>query len=135
MAAQLSSREQPKVPSYYHASSLICVVGKDAPGVRLFLTKSLSCERLKHPYIEIDIQQPAIQSTKRIVIGEDNQSYRCLDPREACEQALSGVVVFDRYQEKNAKGKLETAGRFDLKFRGSETESGSFTVDCYSPCG
>lgn len=123
-----------KTASYSHANILSCIFGKEGPGVRIFLRKSPGCEGGRYPYLEIDIQQLPTQTNKRIFIGEDNWAFRCLDPREACEQARSGEVVFDSYEDKNARGEAGTRGQFILKFRGSETESGDFNFDCYGPC-
>ncbi len=131
---QASSVEQSKASVYSHATGLSCNFGRDGQAVRLFLSNSRNCEGSRYPYLEIDIQQLPIRSKHRITIGEDNSAFRCLGGREACEQARSVVVVFDRYEEKNDNGRLETRGHFEVKFRGEETESADFTVDCYAPC-
>ena len=131
---QASSIEQSKASVYSQAASLSCIFGRDGQWFRLLLSKRRSCEVSRYAYLEIDIQQLPIHSRHRITIGENNWSFRCLDAREACEQARSGVVVFDRDEEKNDNDRLETRGHFEVKFRGEETESGDFTVDCYAPC-
>ena len=54
-------------------------------------------------------------------------------PTKACERTRSGIVVFDGYEEKNDNGRLETR-HFEVKFRGEQTESANFMVDCFAPC-
>jgi hypothetical protein len=104
------------------------------PGVRLFLKQFSQCQgRTSYPYLRIDIRERPILTQKNIVIGGDNSGIRCLSARQSCDQAISGNIVFDHFEEFSGK-EVKTDGYYELKFRTGKTESGLFKLDCMAPC-
>jgi hypothetical protein len=102
------------------------------PGIRLRLSQTRRCEGgVSYPYVEIEFGELPIPGHKRITIGVDNWAMRCLNPNEACEQSLSGTVVFDHFEKSTGKA-IHTDGYYKLRFRGSQA-SGHFKVDCRRP--
>jgi len=87
-----------------------------------------------HPYLEVDIREQPISIHKSTSIGSENWAFRWLNPKESCEQALSGSVVFDHFEDPSGKG-IQTDGYYELRFSSGRTESGLFKVDCIAPCG
>lgn len=136
IALSLSARETHAAvdANAYSHGETSCLQGTDGPGVRLRLRQNNHCEgRISYPYLEIDIRELPIAEHKTITIGADNWAFRCPDPKESCEQSLSGKVVFD-HSDQTAGKEIQTDGRYELKFR-TDTESGHFKVDCLIPCG
>jgi hypothetical protein len=73
--------------------------------VQLFLKQYRHCEgQVSQPYLEVDIREQPIPVHKTINIGAENWAFRCLNPKESCEQALSGNVVFDHFEDISGKG-------------------------------
>ena len=52
-------------------------------------------------------------SGKNMSLGPNNLAFRCLNPRDPCEQALSGDVLFDHFEDTSRRG-LETDGYYEL---------------------
>ena len=116
--------------AYPHGTTT-CMEGSNGPGVELFLKQDSRCEgKVSYPYLEVDAREWPIH--KSIRIGAENWAFRCLNPKESCEQALSGNVIFD-----HVEGNLEngTDGSYELRFSGGRSETGHFKVDCGIPCG
>lgn len=136
IALSLSARETKasvNANAYSHGETT-CLQGNDGPGVRLRLRQNSRCEgRISYPYLEIDIRELPVAAHKSITIGADNWAFKCRDPKESCEQSLSGKIVFDHFEDTAGK-EIQTDGYYELKFRTS-TESGHFKVDCLAPCG
>jgi hypothetical protein len=82
----------------------------------------------------MDVREQPISIHKSISIRADNRAFRCPNPKESCEQAQSGTVVFDHFEDTSGKG-IQTDGYYELKFSTGRTESGLFKVDCIAPCG
>ena len=121
--------------SAYSHGTMTCLQGNDGPGLRLLLTQKKTCEgRLSYPRLEIDIrEQPVLR--KSVVIGPENAAFRCLDPKESCEQFLSCALVFEHFEGGSRKTEItDTDGYYELKFR-TKTERGYFKVDCVGICG
>ena len=115
------------VDTYPHGE-ITCLQGNEGPGIKLLLTQSNRCEEeMSYPHLEVDIKESQIKAHKSIVIGADNLAFRCLNPKDACEQSLG-----DHFQEKVGK-EIRTDGAYDLRFR-SGIESGRFQEDCFAPC-
>jgi hypothetical protein len=117
--------------------TVLCLQGDDGPGRRLVLTPTKSCEgRSSYPRLEIDVKEDPIPLHRRIMIGSENGAFRCLDPKESCEQFLSGEIVFDHFDAKpgNKNEMNTTDGHYLLKTRNG-TERGDFKVDCTGACG
>ena len=118
----------------YPYATVACIGGQDGPGVRLYLKQFGQCQgRISYPYLRIDIRQQPIPVQKKIVIGDDNSAIRCLSASQACEQATSGNILFDHFDEFSGK-EVKTDGYYELKFRTGRTESGLFKLDCMAPC-
>jgi len=118
----------------YTYATTTCVQGDGGPGFRLFLQQSSQCRgTTSYPYLRIDIREQPILAKKNIAIGGDNSAIRCLSARQSCEQAVSGNIRFDHFEEFSGK-KLQTDGYYDLEFRSGKPESGLFGVDCMAPC-
>lgn len=116
--------------AYPHGTTT-CLDGDNGPGIQLFLKQDSRCEgKVSYPYLEVDVRERPIR--KSIKIGPDNWAFRCSNPKESCEQAVSGSVVFDHIE-----GNLEngTDGKYELGFSHGMSESGRFKVDCTVPCG
>lgn len=137
LAFSLSARE-PKGSvnaNAYPYGTTTCLQGIDGPGLRLFLRQDRRCEgKVSPPYLEMDVREQPISIHKSISIGADYRAFRCLNPKESCEQAQSGTVVFDHFEDTSGKG-IQTDGYYELKFSTGRTESGLFKVDCIAPCG
>ena len=113
--------------------------GDDGPGVRLVLTQSKTCEgRSSYPRLEIDIGVHPIPVHRRIVIGigSENGAFRCPEPKEGCQQFLSGELVFEHFEAKPRSNKdiSTTDGHYVLRSK-TGTERGYFKVDCVGFCG
>lgn len=137
IAVSLSARE-PKTPvntnAYPHGTTS-CLQGSDGPGVKLLLRQNSQCEgRASYPYLEVDIRELPVSVHKSISIGADNWAFRCPDPKESCQQSLSGKVVFDHFEGTVGKD-IQTDGSYELRFGADGFESGHFEVDCIAPCG
>ena len=126
-------RGSENVNAYSHGETT-CLQGDEGPGICLRLRQDSHCEgRTSYPYLEIDLRELPITVRKSITIGADNWAFRCADPKESCEQALGGKIVFDHFEETAGK-EIRTDGSYDLRFR-TGVESGHFEVDCRGPCG
>jgi hypothetical protein len=104
VAVSLSARE-PKPPAadgYSHATTT-CLQGGDGPGIRLYLENAHCDGKVSYPHLELDIRQLPISAHKNISIGADNWAYRCPNPKESCQQALAGKIVFDHFEENAGK--------------------------------
>jgi hypothetical protein len=101
IAVSLSARE-PKTPANtnaYRHGTTTCLQGSDGPGVKLLLRQNSRCEgRVSYPYLEVDIRELPVSAHKSISIGADNWAFRCPDPKDSCQQSLSGKVVFDHFE-------------------------------------
>lgn len=117
----------------YSHGSLMCLQGIEGPGVRLMLTRKKCEGGLAYPRLEIDIREQPVPVHKRIVIGPENGAFECLDPKESCEQFLSGELVFDHFESRSGNVEI-TDGYYELKLR-TKIERGHFEVDCYGTCG
>jgi hypothetical protein len=119
----------------YSHGTIACLKGNDLPGLRLLLTQKKTCEgRLSYPRLEIDIREQSVPVRKSIVIGPDNLAFRCLNPKESCEQLVSGELVFEHFEDRPKNNEISgTDGHYELKFR-TTTERGSFKVDCVGMC-
>jgi hypothetical protein len=119
----------------YSHGTAACLQGNDGPGTRIRLTQHRSCgAQISYPYLEIEIRDLPISAGKSIPIGETNTAFRCQGPKNACEQSLSGEVIFNRYEETSEK-ELQTDGHYELRFNTGPPEAGHFKVDCMEPCG
>jgi hypothetical protein len=93
------------------------------------------CEgKVSCPYLEVDITEEPISVHKNFSIGADNRAFRCGNAKESCEQAVSGEVIFDHFEDISGKN-LQTDGYYELKFSTERSESGLFKVTCFAPCG
>ncbi len=124
------ARERKKSVAYSHGETL-CQEDQDhIPRIRLRLSQTSPCKGgVPYPYLEIDITELHIPVHKRITIGVENWATRCLKANEACEQSLSGMVVFDHFKKNTGKTICPSDGYYELRFRSSQ-ESGHFKVDC-----
>ena len=130
-----TERKQPLDANAYPYGTTTCLQGVKGSGVQLFLKQRRRCEgKVSQPYLEVDIREQPISIHKSISIGPENWAFRCLNPKESCEQALSGNVVFDHFEDPSGKG-IQTDGYYELRFSSGRTESGLFEVDCIAPCG
>jgi hypothetical protein len=100
IVASVSARDAKQSSSldeYAHGTSS-CLQGNDGPGLRFRLRKNSRCEgNVSYPYLEIDVRKLPIQAGKDTTIGADNWAFRCPSPKQACEQAASGTVVFEHF--------------------------------------
>jgi hypothetical protein len=131
-----SAREQkgPVNTNAFPHGTTTCLQGDKGPGVQLFLEQYRHCEgQVSQPYLEVDIREQPIPVHKTISIGAENWAFRCLNPKESCEQALSGNVVFDHFEDISGK-EIQTDGYYELRFRSGRSERGLFKVDCTAPC-
>ncbi len=135
VAVSLSAREpKPSDADAYLHGTTTCLQGGDGPGIRLYLENARCDGKVSCPHLELDIRQLPIWSHKDIVIGADNWAYRCPNPRESCQQALSGKVVFDHFEENARREIPRTDGHYELRFDSGGSERGYFIVDCLAPC-
>jgi hypothetical protein len=114
----------------YPHGTATCLEGDNGPGVQLSLKQDSRCEsKVSYPHLELDIRERPIH--RNISIGSENWAFKCPSPKEGCEQALSGTIVFDHLE-----GNLEngTDGSYELRFSGGRSETGHFKVDCSAPC-
>jgi hypothetical protein len=88
---------------------------------------------MSYPYLRIDIREQPIQAGTNIVIGGDNYAIRCRSAKQSCEQAISGTILFDHFEEFSGKD-VRTDGYYELTFRTGRAESGLFKLDCMAPC-
>jgi hypothetical protein len=118
----------------YPYGTTTCLQGDKGPGVQLFLKQYKRCEgKVSQPYLELDIREQSIPVHESISIGAQNWAFRCPNPKESCEQALSGSVVFDHFEDTSGKG-IQTDGYYELRFSSGRSESGLFKVGCTAPC-
>ncbi len=130
-----TERKPPVDANAYPYGTATCLQGDKGTGVRLFLQQHRHCEgNVSHPYLEVDIREQPISIHKSTSIGSENWAFRCLNPKKSCEQALSGSLVFDHFEDPSGKG-LPMDGCYELRFSSGGTESGLFKVDCIAPCG
>jgi hypothetical protein len=114
----------------YPHGTIICLKADEGPGVRFVLTRNKTCEGQQiYPRLEIDIRERPISVHKKILIGPDNGAFRCLSPNESCEQALSGEVMLEKFENPRARQLNKTEGDYNLKFR-TGTETGHFEINC-----
>ena len=64
----------------------------------------------------------------------DTCTFRCRNAKESCEEAVSGDVIFDHFEDISGKT-MQTDGYYELKFSTGRSESGIFKVTCFAPCG
>lgn len=137
LALSLFARDAKPSPSetpYSHGETS-CLQGNDGPGLRLRLRQQKRCEgRVSYPFLEIDIRELPVPARNRVIIATDNWAQRCPDPNEACEQSLSGTIVFDHFDKPAREEGIQTDGHYELRFRNSKV-TGHFQVDCLAPCG
>ena len=127
--------EQNGTSKLYPYGTASCLEGNAGSGFRLFLTQKLRCEgKVECPYLEVDITEQPVPVHKSITIGKPNRAFRCRKATNGCEEAVSGNLIFDRFEENSAKS-LQTDGHYDLKFSTGDSESGLFKVTCFAPCG
>jgi hypothetical protein len=124
--------------AYWHGT-LECLAGNDGPGQRLVLTEAKTCEgRSCYPRLEIDVKVQPIPAHRRIVIGigSENGAFRCPEPKEGCQQFLSGELVFDHFEAKprSNKGISTRDGHYVLRSK-SGNARGHFKVDGDGFCG
>ena len=135
VAFSVSARE-PKTcdaDAYSHGTTT-CLQGVDGPGIRLYLEKAHCEGKVSYPHLELDIRELPISAHKTISIGADNWAYRCPNPKESCQQALSGQIVFDHFEVNAGREIPRTDGHYELRFNTGGPESGHFIVDCLAPC-
>jgi hypothetical protein len=119
--------------SYLYATTT-CIGGEGGPGVRVFLKQFRQCQgNTTYPYLRIDIREQSILAQKNIAIGGGNSAVRCLSARQSCDEAISGNILFDHFEEFSGK-EIKTDGYYELKFKNGKAESGLFKVDCMAPC-
>jgi len=119
----------------YPYGTTTCLQGNDGQGLRLFLTQNRGCEdKVSCPYLELDITEKPIAAHKNLSVGADNRAFRCPNAKDSCEQAISGDVIFDHYEDISGKS-MQTDGYYELKFSTGRSESGLFKVTCFAPCG
>jgi hypothetical protein len=99
----------------------------DGPAIGILLSGTAGCKVTETPYIQISLWKnlpPKAGKTYQFDISNSNgQASRCMKPGK-CEAAVSGTVSFEIYDEgKRAKG------RYELHFKDSLTETGSFDAD------
>lgn len=134
LVSSASDQKRPVNANAYPYGTTTCLQGDKGPGVQLFLKQYKRCEgKVSQPYLELDIREQPIPVHESISIGAQNWAFRCPNPKESCEQALSGNVVFDHLEETSGKG-IQTDGYYELRFSSGRSESGLFKVDCIAPC-
>jgi hypothetical protein len=128
-------RKDSSGPNAYSHGTTTCLEGCNGPGLELLLKQAASCEKSwqVYPHLEIEIRERPIRVHKSVIIGPENWAFRCLDPKESCEQSLSGKLVFEHFEENVGKEMPLTDGYYELRFR-SGTEQGRFKVECSAPC-
>jgi hypothetical protein len=121
----------------YRYGSVTCVQGANGPGVSLRLRRDNDSAVMNpYPYLDIDIRELPVAVRKPITIGPDNWAFRCLDQKESCEQALSGTIGFDHFEDYSRKPVSPdgtTDGYYDLKFKNGGYAKGRFKAGD-SPC-
>jgi hypothetical protein len=134
LVSSASDQKRPINSSAYPYGATTCLQGDKGPGVQLFLKPHRRCEgKVSQPYLEVDIREQPIPAHKSISIGAENWAFRCLNPNDSCEQALSGNIMFDHLEDTSGK-RIQTDGYYELRFRSGRSESGLFKVDCIGPC-
>jgi hypothetical protein len=135
VAVSLSAREpKPPAADFYSHGTTTCLQRGDGPGIRLYL-ENAHCEgKVSYPHLELDIRELPISVHKSITIGRDNWAFRCPTPKDSCQQALSGQVVLDHFEENAGREIPRTDGYYELRFNSGGSESGRFIVDCLAPC-
>ena len=119
----------------YPYGTTTCLQGNDGPGLRLFLQQSFRCEgKVTCPYLEVDVTEEPVPVQKDISIGTDDRAFRCSNAKDSCEQAVSGDVIFDHFEDISGKS-IRTDGYYKLNFSTGKSESGLFKVTCFAPCG
>jgi hypothetical protein len=135
VAFSFSAREPERSVHVYPYGTTTCLQGDDGPGLRLYLKQYRSCQaKRSYPYLELHIKEQPISVHKSISIGTENGAFRCENPKESCEQALSGYLWFDHFEDTSGNG-IQTDGHYELRFNTGGPESNFFKVDCYAPCG
>ena len=99
----------------------------DGPAIGITLTSEpTECKRTSEPFISIGIWRglpvKAGQVVKFAPGSDAGFASRCKKEGD-CERAQSGTITFDRYEEGSG-----ASGRYELKFKGDETLSGTFDV-------
>jgi hypothetical protein len=134
VALSLSAREPERSANVYPYGTMTCLQGNDGQGLRLFLKQRRSCQgKRAYPYLELHIKEQPIAVHKSISIGTENGAFRCVNPKESCEQALSGYLWFDHFEDTSGNG-IQTDGHYELMFNTGGSESSFFKTDCYEPC-
>lgn len=137
LAAFMSADEAAKQVSsnaYTHGFTT-CLEGSDGPGTVLFLRPDPECNsRMIYPYLEIDIRERPVPTNQKIIIGEKNWAFQCLDAKSACQQFSSGALMFNHFESVDKKG-IHTDGWYELRFASKAPETGTFSADCVAPCG
>lgn len=136
----LNQKAEGRAKHDYLHSTTVCLQAENGPGIMLLLYASESgSPTLKpYPYLELDIRERSVATGKTLTIGPKNGASRCPSERESCEQALSGMVVFDTPGAADDAGRYEPilnqSGHYELKFKNKEVEGGHFKVDGFAPC-
>jgi hypothetical protein len=135
VAVSLSAREpRPSNSDTYSHGTTTCLQGVDGPGIRLYL-ENAHCEgKVSYPHLELDIRELPISAHKNISIGANNGAFKCPTPKESCQQALAGKIVFDPFEENAGTEIPRTDGYYELRFNNGKSESGHFRVDRLAPC-
>lgn len=135
VAFSVSAREpKPSDADTYSPGTTTCLQGVDGPGIRLYL-ENAHCEgKVSYPHLELDIRELPISAHKNISIGANNGAFRCPTPKESCQQALAGKIVFDHFEENAGREIPRTDGHYELRFNTGGSERGHFIVDCLAPC-
>ena len=119
----------------YPYGTMTCLQGNDGPGLRLFLRQTFRCEgKVTCPYLEVDVSEEPVPVQKDVSIGTDNRAFRCRNAKDSCEQAVSGDVIFDHFEDISGKS-IRIDGYYKLNFSTGKSESGLFKVTCFAPCG
>ena len=119
----------------YSHGTTACLQGNDGPGIRLRLREHHSCEGWNvYPYLEIYIRKLPVEVNRQIIVGETNWAFRCMTPKESCEQFPSGELMFNHFEQENGKKLPLTDGWYELKPNRGLPETGRFKVDCVAPC-
>ena len=129
IAVSLAANPTKRSVAYSHGT-LVCLQGDDGPGLRLVLTETREGSS-SYPRLEIDVKVHPIPLHRSIVIGSENGAFRCVEPKQSCEQFLSGELVFEHF---GGKPSSTADGHYVLKSR-TGTERGYFKVDGDGFCG
>ena len=99
----------------------------DGPAIAITLTgEPAQCKRTSEPFISIGIwRRLPLQSGQvvKFAPGSDAGFLSRCKKEGNCERAQSGTITFERYDVGSG-----ASGRYELRFKGNETVSGTFKV-------